>query len=66
MGRRLVTATRRRASEYRTAFEPEGEDELRRALAESAEKIAQVEAQIADAFKSTEVAEADQGDERGG
>ena len=49
----------------RTAFEPEGEDKLRRALAEHDEKIAQVEAQIADAFKSTEVAEADQGDEGG-
>lgn len=38
--------------------EPEGAEELRRALAERDEKIAQMEAQIADAFKSTEAAEA--------
>lgn len=38
--------------------EPEGAKELRRALAKRDEKVAQMEAQIAGAFKSTEAAEA--------
>lgn len=40
------------------ASEPEDAEELHRALAERDEKIAQMEAQVADAFKSTEAAEA--------